>query len=416
MARKLLFDLRVKAEEGAVRLYFGKTTPLFQSDPGDRDPLVIRIYRKEEPAFEFGRDYGEYFIGLDVADAELIYEGRLEAVDARMYSYTDRTVKVGGTYAYWVSGDRGDIPVGPVPVRLRDTEIWWPQAKVERYMERLAATYADQVATRSFGRTIRGRTISGLFVGNMQNCIALVGLVHAGEAGPELILPAIERLLREHADLLRHVGVAVLPSVNIDMRELQVLGEPSYLRTNYNGVDINRNFPANWETIDHSYGQDTSNPHVSTYRGEAPSTEPETQALMAFIRQTAPRGVFSFHSLASICGDTFLTSKYAAGDSEFTGKCLQLIKAYSHGFALGEAYKIQFHYGCRAGSLPHWLYAESGIPGFDLEWDRREQSKASLVDETTRQMLEEYQTRHYHGIASVLQWLHEHPAEQAAQL
>lgn len=414
MARKLLFDLRVKAEEGAVRLYFGKTTPLFQSDPQDRDPLVIRIYRKEEPAFEFGRDYGEYFIGLDVADAELIYEGRLEAVDARMYSYTDRTVEVGGTYAYWVSGDRGDIPVGPVPVRLRDTEIYWPQAKVEQVMERLASAYSGLVEARSFGRTIRGRAIRGLFVGNMRNCAALVGLVHAGESGSELILPAIERVLRERADLLQHVGVAIVPSVNIDMRELQVLGEPSYLRTNYNGVDINRNFPANWETVDHSYGQDTSNPHVSTYRGEAPCSEPETLALMAFIQQSAPRGVFSFHSLASICGDVFLTSKYAAGDSEFAGKCLPLLEAYSHGFALGEAYKLQLHYLCREGSLPHWLYKEAGIPGFDLEWDRREQSKASLLDQTTREMLEEYQTRHYHGIVGVLQWLREHPQDQPA--
>ncbi|MBO9608092.1 MAG: hypothetical protein J7639_19180 [Paenibacillaceae bacterium] len=415
MARKLLFDLRAEAEAGAVRLYFGKTTPLFLSDPYDRDPLVIRIYRKMEPAFVFGRDYEEYFIGLDTADAELIYEGRLAAVDARMYAYTDSSAEAGSTYAYWVSSDRGDIPVGPVPARLRDPEIWWPNALVERYMDRLAATYPHRVVAHSFGQTIRGRTIRGLFVGNMQNCIALVGLVHAGESGPELILPAIERLLREHDDLLQHVGVAVLPAVNIDMRERQVQGVPSYLRTNYNGVDINRNFPANWETIEHTYGQDTSNPHVSTYRGEAPCSEPETRALMAFIRQAKPRGVFSFHALASICGDAFLTSKYAAGDNKFAERCLPLLEAYSHGFALGEAYTLQFRYLCTAGSLPHWLYAESGIPGFDLEWDGRDQSKPSMIDETTRGLLEEYQKRHYQGIAGVLQWLRKHPADEPAR-
>ena len=60
------------------------------------------------------------------------------------------------------------------------------------------------------GTTVGGRSIPGLIVGNSGNCIALVGTIHAGESGPELMIPAVERLLAEHAGLLDQVGVALL--------------------------------------------------------------------------------------------------------------------------------------------------------------------------------------------------------------
>ena len=97
MARKLLFDLRVKAQAGKAALYFGKGTPAYQADPADRNPLVIRIYRKEEPDFVFGQDYLEFFDGLDPREAELIFEGRLPAKDGKMYAYVDETVRIGRT-------------------------------------------------------------------------------------------------------------------------------------------------------------------------------------------------------------------------------------------------------------------------------------------------------------------------------
>ncbi len=405
MPRKLLFDLRVKQEDGKVRLYFGKATPAYLADPENRKPLTVRIYRKEEPDFLFGRDYREYFDGIGAEDAKVIYEGQLPAADGRMYTYTDETARLGAVYAYWVSGGPGDVPTGPVPVRVRDEQIWWPLAKTTEYMERLAAEYPELVSLKSFGQTMRGRGIRGLFAGNVRNCIALVGLVHAGESGPELILPAAERILKEDSGLLQRAGLAILPAVNLDMRELQVQGDPTYLRTNFNGVDINRNFPADWDTIGTDYGQNTANPHVSTYRGEAPGSEPETRALMAFVKQAAPHGVFSFHSLASICGDAFLASKSAMRDSAYADACRTLLEPYSHGFSLGERYRLQLRYECTAGSLPSWLYLSGRRPAFDLEWDGRARSRIALADRTTRELLEEYQTRHYHGIRETLAWL-----------
>jgi len=403
MARKLLFDLRVKAESGKAVLYFGKGTPAYQADPEDRNPLNIRIYRKEEPGFVFGQDYLEYFDGIDPREADLIFEGRLPAKNGKTYMFADETAEIGRTYAYWVTADGQEAPTGPVPVRVRDPLVWWPRAAVEGYMDRLAAEFPALAAAEEYGRTVRGRPIRGLVLGNRRRCVALVGLVHAGESGPELMLPAAERLLRECGDLLADAGLALLPAVNIDMRELQTEGVPAYLRTNFNGVDINRNFPAHWETVDTSYGQDTSDPHVTTYRGEAPFSEPETRALAAFAERTEPLAAFSFHCLASICGDRFLTSKFAEGDRAFAERAVPLLEAYTEGFGPGERPAPLLQFECTAGSFPSWMYLARGVPAFDLEYDGRPGARAALTDGTTRELLREYQERHYRGIRRVLE-------------
>jgi hypothetical protein len=408
MSSKLFYNLRIKAIEGQVHLSFYKSTPLFSSlSENDKSP-VIRIYRKEESAFTFNRDYGEYFDGISAADAEPIFEGALEPINGRKYEYIDAHVRVGSTYAYWVSSDRGDPPVGPAAVRVRDKEIWWAWRDIESRLEHLARTYPRLVKIGSFGRTVRGKEIRGLLIGNTEHCAAFVGLIHPGESGPELIMPAVERILREERDLLEHVGLAILPSVSIDERERLVLGHPGYLRTNFNGVDINRNFPAEWEETDYSYGLVTSDPDAITYRGESPASEPETKAVMSFMAETKPRCVFSFHCLASICSPAFYASKYAKDDREFAERVFPFLAAYTRGFYGTEDETIRISYACSSGSLPSWLYKEQSVPGFDLEWDGQEDSKISHTDNTTRELLHDYQSRHYRGMLHVLREMRRH--------
>lgn len=401
--RKLFYKMRVRTLQGGVQLAFYKSTPLFLSAlERDKDP-VIRIYRKEEPGFTFNQDYEEYFDGLSMSGAELRFEGRLEAENGRKYTFVDEDVRVGSTYVYWVCSDRGEPAVGPAAVRVRDPDIWWSQDELTSRMERLAAEYPQLVRMESYGHSARGRELQGLIIGRADRCAAFIGLIHPGESGPELIVPAAERLLKERPELLASAGLALLPAVAADERERLVRGHPGYLRTNANGVDVNRNFPADWDVTEYTYGLITSDPDAITYRGPRPASEPETRAVMAFIAETSPQCVFSFHCLASLCGPAFYASKHAAADSTFAQRSLPLLEAYTDGFYGTTGDSVQLRYVCTAGSLPTWLYKDcAGVPGFDLEWEGLERSKLSHTDETTRVLMEEYRERHYRGIAAML--------------
>ena len=403
-ARKDLTLLRAKVFEGEVRLSAYKSTPVFQSKTAQERFRTLRVYRREETGFTFGQDYAEYFDGLSYQDAELIFQGPLKAANRRKFTYVDSSAKTGSTYAYWMAPADGK-PTGPVAVKVRDPEVWWPPEKIERATAALQKNHPDLVTVSEIGRTVRGQTLRGIRLGKGSRCIAFVGAVHAGESGPELMIPAFERILTKHRELLAQVSIAAIAAVNLDERRRLVEGVPWYLRTNANGVDLNRNYPADWETVDYAYGLDTSDPDSMTYRGPVPASEPETRAVMNFLRAGSVEAVYSFHCLASICGAHMLGPKCAAKDQAYTAKCLGFAAKYCRGMDHSHPAEHVFRLGTSAGSLPAWCYRELHVPAFDLEISSRETEarKKCVVDRTDRPLLADYQQRHTNGLRAVLE-------------
>ena len=106
-----------------MRLTCYRTTPLFEVTSGESaDGLGPRIRRLATPAFRFGRDYDEFFGGLDWRDAEVIYEGAIPALNSRKYGFVDDGVAAGSTVAYRVGTDLEATATGPAPVRVRVRE------------------------------------------------------------------------------------------------------------------------------------------------------------------------------------------------------------------------------------------------------------------------------------------------------
>ena len=382
------------------------STPLLEGPEKARRNLKIRVYRLETPHVVFGEDYAEYFDGLSHAGAAKIFEGPLPVMNGRKFEYTDKSVKTGTVYAYWVSSTRGDPPAGPLPVKVRDPEVWWPAEKLQARVAALAKVHPHLVKLRACGRTVRGRRLTGIVAGVTGPTLALVGAVHPGESGPELMVPALERLLEEDRALLAKVRVAALPSVCLDERERLAQGNPWYLRLNANGVDLNRNFDADWDRVEKAYGYISSDPDALTYRGRAAGSEPETAAVATFLHKADPAAVFSYHWLASIAGCGFLAPKIADGDKEYDARARALVTAYTRGFQGDRRKTDRPRYLCTVGSLPTWCYRHGGIPCFDVEGSRkRPVEESAATDKTTRTMLHEYQQRHYRGIVSVLELL-----------
>ena len=405
---RCLGSLRARVEDGRVRLTCYKTTPFFETTSGEPpDSVTIRVFRLAAPAFRFGRDYDEFFGGLDWREAAVIFEGVIPARNNRKYEFVDDGVAAGSTVAYWVGTDREEAATGPAPVRVRDARLWWPWAEIERRLEQLAAEHPQYAELVPVGHTVHGRPLRALLAGRRDRALMLIGAVHPGESGPELTLPAVGRLLRERPDLLARVGVAVLPSLCADERERLALGHPSYLRVNSNGVDLNRNFPADWETVDYTYGLITDDPDSMTYRGPAPASEPETRAVLALCEHATPAAVLSYHHLGSLAGSAFLVSQAAADDAAYLAACGAINRAYRAGMApadVAERPEI-VHPGCTAGSLPTWFYRQHGIPAFDLESDRSPECVRSTTDEATVEDLSVQQEQHHRGLTAVLELL-----------
>lgn len=365
----------------------------------------IRIYRLSCPAFVFGTDYEEYFCDLDYKKSELIFNGSIEPLLDSKFSYTDTTAKIGWVYAYWIASSVGE-PVGPMPVKVRDMDAWWSYEKVKNRIENLKNKYPRYVIVENIGYSVNRRPIFGIKVGQGKPCIALIGAIHAGESGPELIIPILEKLLEKNPEILDRVSVIAVPSVNCDQRNRLVRGNPWYLRRNANLVDLNRNFPADWDNVDLTYGYKTNDPDGLTYRGPFAASEPETKAVMNFLKKNMPRVVFSLHCLASICGEELVASNISAKNKEYVDQCSKYAKQYWEGVdpQLPKSQKIDF--GCNSGSLPTWCYKEFGIPAFDMEApvDVKDRTKC-VNDSTDIVLLEKYREKHLNGFIKLLKTL-----------
>ncbi|MBT3341745.1 MAG: hypothetical protein HN712_02190 [Gemmatimonadetes bacterium] len=398
--RKSITQPQVLAREGAVILTWYQSTPLFSGEVHG-EFARFRILRKQVN-FVFGEDYQEYFLGLGPEGAHVIHDGPLEAHNRRRYTFHDDTAESGQTYAYFIESVSSG-PIGPLPVRIRDADVWWSEESITARLEALCERAGQRATLSICGQTAMGRKIPCLTLGDGPRTIGLVGLIHGGESGPELIIPAMEHLLDEAPELLDHVRIVALPAVNLDARQAQVDGTPWYLRTNQQCVDLNRNFPTHWETTEFGYGLDSSDPTAGTYRGPRPASAPETAAVLSVFEMQRPDVVFSYHCLASICGVPALTSRYAEQDADFAQHAEALLQPFARGLHPDLGYETGWlGYGCSAGSLPAWLYERYGIPAFDLEAGADPEAlQKCRVDATDRALLEDYQLRHARALREV---------------
>jgi predicted deacylase len=104
--------------------------------------------------------------------------------------------------------------------------------------------------------------------------VLVIGNLHGDEKAG---LRVVERL--RTARLPAGVDLWLVPSLNPD-------GTARGTRTNARGVDLNRNFPHAWARA----GRGTAK-----YSGPRAASEPETRALMAFVRRHPPRTTVVLH-------------------------------------------------------------------------------------------------------------------------
>jgi predicted deacylase len=144
----------------------------------------------------------------------------------------------------------------------------------------LVATAADAPAERGavvekrvIGHSVQGRPIKAWRLGERgEPKVLLIATMHGNEGAPRQILATLRDGKPIHG-----LNLWVVPVYNPD-------GLAHHTRKNAHGVDLNRNWPYHWVDLDGSYES-----------GPRAGSEPETRAMMRFLKQIRPDWIVSFH-------------------------------------------------------------------------------------------------------------------------
>ena len=156
----------------------------------------------------------------------------------------------------------------PVAVGSSPTAASGPAASVARADDRPAV-----VAKRVIGRSVKDRKIRAFRLGERGGITALlVSTMHGDEPRTRAILESLR-----DGPPIEGVDLWVVPVYNPD-------GLARGTRKNARGVDLNRNYPYRWADLDGRYES-----------GRKPASEPETRAMMRFLKDVRPDRILSFH-------------------------------------------------------------------------------------------------------------------------
>ena len=188
--------------------------------------------------------------------------------------------------------------------------------------------------------------------GNLINpSVLIIGCFHGYE-------PQGEYLIERYLDKKPDTNIVFIPCLN-------KYGTKNGIRTNENGVDLNRNFPTqNWEKTEKN----------EFFGGEEPASEIETRFVMETVEKYKPRLILTLHAPYKIVNYD--------GDALVAANAISKIIGYPVEESIGYP---------TPGSFGTWAGVEKGIPTITLELD--EEVEVQLLQEPVFkifEMLEKY--------------------------
>jgi protein MpaA len=135
--------------------------------------------------------------------------------------------------------------------------------------------HAAVVASIVFGHSVQGRPLRALELGDRasHHRVLVVGCIHGNECAG---IPLVWRLARSRPTF----DLWLVPNLNPD-------GYAARTRQNADGVDLNRNFPSQWQRIGRRGSLQWSGPQ--------PLSEPESRAMRTLLLRLRPAVTIWFH-------------------------------------------------------------------------------------------------------------------------
>jgi len=257
--------------------------------------------------------------------------------------------------------------------------------ELERDLVALEENYPHLVRLHDIGKSLEGRNIYALKISDNVSLdeneaeVLFIGCHHAREWISVEVPYLLGKYLVENygsnprvRDLVDHSQIWIVPLLNPDGLEYSVYFY-RYWRKNrrYNGpgsygVDINRNYDYMWGFDNEGSSPDTFS---EVYRGPAPFSEPETQAIHDLFLQRKFQALISYHNYSQVIlypwGYTTEPSPKDALLSEMARNMSQLIRSesgriYEFGAAGSQLYLTN-------GDTTDWALGIYDTPAFTIE-------------------------------------------------
>jgi carboxypeptidase T len=269
-------------------------------------------------------------------------------------------------------------------VRAGAAEQYHSAASLEQELRELAEARPDIAELKEIGRSIEGRPILALRIGDRRGGVPkllFMGCHHAREWIAVEVPFLLAKELVERADEAPVDGwlsggeIWVAPMVNPDGHEhsrTQARLWRKNRRRNEDGsfgVDPNRNYGYMWGTLDVPTSSHV--PSDETYVGPRAFSEPETQAVRDLVGCERFAGVITYHSYSQLILYPWGYTERPIPDLEhrqlmigMAGEMQSLIEAVH-----GKVYVPQQSSDLypTAGDTTDWTYGTYGIPSFTVE-------------------------------------------------
>ncbi len=196
-------------------------------------------------------------------------------------------------------------------LRGPDKEYKNPQ-KIAEFLQEVHGRFPEITTLKVIGKSLEGRDILAIKISDNASkkevgepVILFNSMHHARELmTPEVAIDIIDYLTQKYnaddkvTSWVDRNEIWVVPMFNVDGNQ-KVWDDDSMWRKNTRGgygVDINRNYPATWNTCNGS----SSRQGAQDYRGPEAASEPETQAMMNFVSEITPVFNISYHSYSEL--------------------------------------------------------------------------------------------------------------------
>lgn len=283
----------------------------------------------------------------------------------------------------------GNSVTVPLPFDVVPTGINYSSTLIAYCVRGLKARYPF-VGMGEIGRSVMGKPLWYMSFGNGDNRVFYNASHHANEwITTPVLLKFFEDLCRAYvsggsifdrsaAEIFSYASIYIAPAVNPDGIDL-VTGEltegeyyenavrisnnyptipfPEGWKANIRGVDLNLQYPAEWETARRNkFALGFVSPAPSDYVGAAPLVAPESRAMYDFTLSLSPNLTLSYHTQGRVIYWKFLD--YEPENS----------RAIAETFAAVSGYDVEeTPYASGFAGYKDWFIQDFNRPGYTIE-------------------------------------------------